>query len=96
MNYNTKRWQDLRKRILKRDKYLCQYYKRFGKRIDATVVHHIFPSDEYPQWAYCEWNLISLSNDAHEKMHDRNTHEITAEGLMFQNKVKLSGKIPKK
>lgn len=89
MNYNCKRWKKLRERILKRDGYLCQYYKRYGKRMEATVVHHIFPAEEYPQYQWCEWNLISLSNEAHEKMHDRNTREITPCGIVFQNKIKL-------
>lgn len=95
MNYTSKQWKLLREKILKRDKYMCQYFKRYGKRIDATMVHHIFPADEYPQWAYKEWNLISLSNEAHEKMHDRISHELTAEGIALQNRLIRLGKIPK-
>lgn len=95
MNYTSKRWKLLREKILRRDKYMCQYFKRYGKRVDATMVHHIFPADEYPQWAYKEWNLISLSNEAHEKMHDRITHKITATGLALQNRLRQLGKVPK-
>lgn len=94
MNYQSKRWKLLREKILKRDKYMCQYFKRYGKRIDATMVHHIFPADEYPQWAYKEWNLISLSNMAHERMHNRDTHELTAEGLELQNRLRRQGLVP--
>lgn len=84
MNYNCKRWKKLRERILRRDGYLCQYYKRYGKRIEATTVHHIFPAEKYPQYQWCEWNLISLSFQAHNIMHNRETHELTSEGLHLQ------------
>ena len=94
MNYKSKRWKLLRAKILKRDKYMCQYFKRYGKRIDATMVHHIFPAEDYPQWAHKEWNLISLSNEAHEKMHDRDTHKLTAEGLALQNRLRRQGLVP--
>lgn len=94
MNYQSQRWKLLRAKILKRDKYMCQYFKRYGKRIDATMVHHIFPADEYPQWAYKEWNLISLSNEAHEKMHNRDTQKLTAEGLALQNRLRRQGLVP--
>lgn len=94
MDYQSKRWKSLRVKILKRDKYMCQYFKRYGKRIDATMVHHVFPAEDYPQWAYKEWNLISLSNKAHEKMHNRDTHELTAEGLELQNRLRRRGLVP--
>lgn len=87
MNYKNKKWNMLRAKILKRDGYICQYYKRYGKRVEATVVHHIFPASEYPQWAYKEWNLIALSSKAHNIMHDRGSHKITTEGLRLQNQV---------
>lgn len=95
MDYQSKRWKLLRAKILKRDKYMCQYFKRYGKRRDATMVHHIFPAHEYPQWAYKEWNLISLSNEAHEKMHERNTRKLTAEGIALQNRLRSLGLVQK-
>jgi 5-methylcytosine-specific restriction endonuclease McrA len=67
----------LRKKILARDKYLDQYLKRYGKFKTADIVHHIFPVDEYPEYQYCEWNLISLSRSTHNMMHDRDTDELT-------------------
>lgn len=85
--YRTTRWKRKRKQILRRDKYLCQYYKRFGKRIDADTVHHIYPVGQYPEYAYCNWNLISLSGEAHNAMHDRITHELTGEGKRLQEKT---------
>lgn len=92
MNYKSKQWKTLRGKILKRDKYICQYYKRFGKRVPATMVHHIYPADTYPEYAFKPWNLISLSNDAHELMHDRNTHELTAIGRSLQRRTRPPAK----
>lgn len=39
--YKTIRWKKLRVAILKRDKYLCQESKRYGKTVPAVIVHHI-------------------------------------------------------
>lgn len=88
MNYKSKQWKALRQKILKRDKYICQYFKRYGKRVPATMVHHIYPADAYPEYAFKPSNLISLSNDAHELMHDRNTHELTAIGRSLQRRTR--------
>jgi len=79
--YKTRRWEKLRKKILKRDRFLCQYSLRYGKRIEADTVHHIFPAELFPEYIWCEWNLISLSNEAHNRMHKRGSHELTAEGM---------------
>lgn len=86
-NIHSDRWRKLRKHILKRDKRTCQYFKRFGERIDATRVHHIYPVKDYPEYAWCEWNLISLSAKAHELMHIRKTGELSEIGKALQNRT---------
>ncbi len=78
--YKSKRWRKLRGRILARDGYRCQEAKRYGKVVPANTVHHIFPMTDYPQYRWEPWNLLSLSNDAHNQMHDRNTGELTDKG----------------
>lgn len=78
--YKSKRWQRMRKAILQRDFYLCQESKRFGKMVQANTVHHIFPMEDYPQYRWESWNLISLSADVHNEMHDRVTRELTDKG----------------
>ena len=78
--YKTKRWERLRKAILARDGYRCQYNSRYGKNVSANTVHHIFPAEDYPQYRWESWNLISLSHEAHNMMHDRNTNELTDAG----------------
>lgn len=88
MDYTSKRWAKLRERILKRDGYICQYNKRYGRLVQANTVHHIYPADEYPEYEWCEWNLISLSAEAHNRMHDRESHRLTDEGLRLMKRVK--------
>lgn len=80
MNYKNKKWIEKRRTILKRDEYRCRQCRRYGKLVDAEHVHHIWPVEFYPEYRYCNWNLISLCNKCHNKMHDRKTHELTAEG----------------
>ena len=78
--YDNKRWKKKREKILKRDGYLCRESKRYGKRVEATTVHHIYPVEEYPEYAWCDWNLVSLSLTKHNAMHDRKTNELTSLG----------------
>lgn len=79
--YKSKRWQRLRKAVLARDGYQCQESKRYGKALPATTVHHIFPREDYPQYQWESWNLISLSADVHDQMHNRTTRELTQQGI---------------
>lgn len=88
MDYKSKRWQMKREAILRRDKYTCQYFKRFGKNREAEHVHHIYPADEYPEYAFEDWNLISLSKEAHNMMHERSTGALTVEGKKLQERAK--------
>ena len=84
--YNKKKWQTKRKVILKRDDYLCQECKRYGKRVDAEHVHHIVPIDERPDLELDGDNLISLCRKCHNEMHDRNTGQLTevGQGLRYR------------
>ena len=94
MDYYSKRWHRLRERILKRDNYQCQYNKRYGRLVQANTVHHIYPAELYPQYEWCEWNLISLSKEAHNIMHDRDSHELTNEGRLLIDRLKRKGYPP--
>lgn len=84
---NNKRWRHLRAQALRRDGYRCQEAKRFGKRVDAQVVHHIWPAEDFPEYAYCLWNLVSLSQAAHDAMHDRITGRLTPLGERWRRKT---------
>lgn len=79
--YNSERWQHLRMAILKRDRFMCQDSKRYGQMVPAEMVHHIFPREIFPEYQWEPWNLISLSNKAHEQMHFRTTKELTKKGM---------------
>ena len=87
MDYKDQRWIRKRSRILRRDKYQCQMSKRYGKMRQAEVVHHIFPVSEYPQYQWEDWNLISVTQDWHNKFHDRNTDKLTGVGLELLRKT---------
>lgn len=67
--YQSRRWRSLRERILRRDKYLCQDCKRYGRRRSAAEVHHIKPREEWPELQWDPNNLISLCNECHNKRH---------------------------
>ena len=83
----NKRWRRLRALALRRDGYRCREAARYGRREAAQVVHHIWPAEEYPEYAYCLWNLVSLSSAAHDAMHDRATRKLTALGERWRNRV---------
>jgi len=94
MDYKSKRWIRKRDMILRRDGYQCQLSKRYGKLRQAEVVHHIFPVSEYPQYQWCDWNLISLTTDMHNRLHDRNTNKLTALGMELQKKTARKQGLP--
>ena len=79
--YHSKRWERLREAILRRDGYMSQLSKRYGKRIPASTVHHIFPREDFPEYQYQEWNLISVTHDEHNGLHDRTTGKLSSDGL---------------
>lgn len=54
--------------------------KRYGKTVEATTVHHIFPVEIYPEFAFEDWNLIALSAENHNRCHIRGSHELTKFG----------------
>lgn len=71
MDYNSKRWKQKRDHILARDKYTDQIKLRDGQRRSANVVHHILPAEDYPEYEWCDWNLISISETTHRELHNK-------------------------
>ena len=59
----------------------------YGKRVEACHVHHIWPAEDYPQFAWCRWNLIALSQEAHNMMHDRRTGKLSAIGEALRRRT---------
>ena len=86
-SYKSKRWKRLRKSILRRDKYKCRQSLRYGITREANTVHHIWPAEEFPEYAWCPWNLISLSADQHDAMHDRFSGKLTELGESWRRRT---------
>lgn len=84
----------MRSHILKRDGYQSQISKRFGKNREAEVVHHVFPREEFPEYAFEEWNLISVTRREHNSLHYRDTDELTEEGVELLRRIARKNNIP--
>lgn len=67
--YNSKRWRMKRAYILSRDKYLCQECKKYGKNIEAKIVHHIQEIEDRPDLSMKNDNLVSVCSSCHNKIH---------------------------
>ena len=85
--YKTTRWEHLRVRILRRDHYRCRESARYGVDAEANTVHHVWPAEDYPEYAWEPWNLVSLTSKAHDAMHDRKTGKLTELGKSWQRRI---------
>ena len=94
--YMSRRWLKTRERILRRDGYLDRVAMRYGKREQAELVHHIFPREEFPQYQWCEWNLISVSRATHNALHERAGEKLTkaGAGLLVRTARKNNIEVP--
>ena len=92
--YSSAKWKHLRGVILRRDGYMCQLSKRYGKRVQADTVHHIFPREDFPEYQWAAWNLVSLSKDVHDTLHDRNTRELTDKGVELLRRTARKYDVP--
>lgn len=88
MDYQSTKWKKKREKILKLDKYKDRVAGMFGRTAAANTVHHIYPAEEYPEYEWCDWNLISVSQATHNRLENRKTGELTKEGLMLQQLIK--------
>ena len=86
-DYHGSRWKKKRKSILRMDGYKCQISAMFGKIEEADTVHHIYPADEFPEYAWCNWNLISVSTGGHNKLENRKTGELTKLGKWLMERT---------
>lgn len=86
-DYKSKRWELCRERALRSAGYQCQDAKRYGIMREATVVHHVWPVEQWPEFAWCDWNHLPLSAEAHDRMHDRTTGQLTPLGESWRRRV---------
>ena len=96
--YDDPKWIRLRDSVLRRDGYMDKESRRYGIIRPAEIVHHIFPKDEFPEYAFSVWNLISLSRQTHNEMHDRDTDELTQKGrdLLLRTARRNNIQVPEK
>lgn len=80
MNYNTQKWKKKRAKILRLDGYKDVIAGWYGRTEAAQMVHHIYPAEEYPQYQWEDWNLISVSFSTHKKLENPMTKGLTALG----------------
>ena len=92
--YKSTRWKRKRDVILRRDGYRCQLSARYGRNVQADTVHHIFPREEFPEYPWADWNLISLSHEAHNRLHYRLTNSLTDEGRELMERTARQRGIP--
>ena len=92
--YKSGRWMRLRESVFRRDGYMCQLSKRYGKFVPAEVVHHVFPRDEFPEFQWEPWNLISITHSMHQKLHDRTNGQLSDAGIDLLRKVARQQGIP--
>lgn len=86
--YGSTRWKKKRKHILRMDGYKDVLAARYGRTEAATIVHHIYPAELYPEYAWCDWNLISVSMGTHNKLENRTSGELTEAGRRLMDKIK--------
>lgn len=67
--YQSAKHKAWRKKVLRRDKYLCQECLRYGKKVRATHAHHIKPREECPELQYVVSNGQALCAAHHNEKH---------------------------
>ena len=85
--YKSAAWKKKRLYILKRDKYLCQICKRYGRNTEAVIVHHIEELSEAPELKLKNTNLVSVCRKCHNMIHKKENNS-EYKGLYGYNKQK--------
>ena len=71
-NYNDPIYKEVRKRVLKRDKYKCQMPGCKKKR--RLNVHHIERWADAASLRYETFNMITLCRTCHDSIKDKESH----------------------
>lgn len=85
-DYTCAKWRRLRASVLRAAGYRCQYFRRYGKNVEADRVHHVWPVEDFPEFAWCRWNLVALSLEAHRRMH-KPDGSLSAEGEALRRRT---------
>lgn len=73
--------------MLRRDGYRCRECARFGRLTPAERAHHAWPKEDWPEYEWEAWNLVSLCAACHNAMHDRDTRQLTALGEAWRRRI---------
>lgn len=90
--YKSRRWERKREHILLRDGWIDQVALRDGIRLEADTVHHILPREDWPQYQWCDWNLISVNGRITHKgrLHMKYTGKLTKLGKQLMRETALA------
>ena len=80
MDYSSAKWKKKRAYILRIDGYKDVVAGWYGRTVEAKMVHHIYPAEDYPEYAWEDWNLISVSYSTHKKLENHMTGGLTEMG----------------
>lgn len=78
--YDSAKWRQKSARVMSHYNYVDQVKKRFGKMIQADIVHHALPLEDFPEYAYHNDNLIPVSRATHRALHN-DDGSLTAQGI---------------
>ena len=81
--YRTPRWRRLREKILRRDGYMSVIARRYGQSVKANLVHHVWPAEDFPEYAWAPWNLVSITLEEHALLHNLDG-SLTPQGRALQ------------
>lgn len=85
--YKSTRWEHLREKVMRRDGYRCRECIRFGKFKQGEMVHHAVPREDFPELQWEPWNLVTLCNQCHDRMHLRVSNELSKAGIDLATRI---------
>lgn len=88
--YKSTKWKNKRANVLRIHEYTCQECKRYGRTRPATVVHHVYPLEDYPEYKLLTKNLYSCCDKCHNSFHNRFTNELTEKGIRLMKRINLN------
>lgn len=62
--------------------------------VEAEVVHHIFPREQFPEYQWSLWNLISITAENHRQLHEKYGNKLTPVGERLRAEVAAREGIP--
>ena len=67
--YHSAKYKRWREKVFRRAGYLCEECKRYGRKVPATVAHHVKPREFYPELELSVQNGRALCAKCHNLAH---------------------------